>query len=110
MKFKNQLASMMNLRSLLKKSMLLLLMHTKTKILSILFMLLKEKLYIWLMNIYTFSYILVDTGVILVVSFFIETPFRTLRITLEKMGLSCHLHKTTFHVYMIHLFGSLMMI
>jgi hypothetical protein len=46
---------------------------------------------------------------ILIISFSIETPSTTLRVALKKRGLSCHPQRTTFHVYMIHMFGSLMM-
>jgi hypothetical protein len=44
-----------------------------------------------------------------VISFLIETPFMTLRVPLKKRGLRCHLQKTIFHTYMVHMFRSLMM-
>jgi hypothetical protein len=44
------------------------------------------------------------------VSFFIDIPLMTLKVSLEKKGFSFHIQRIHFHVYMIHMFGNLMMI
>jgi hypothetical protein len=50
------------------------------------------------MIIYKCSYKMGDVNVMLVVSFFMEIPFTTLRETLKQRGLRYHIQRTDLHV------------